>query len=161
MNLDRVSQGVQLAANIGIILSIMFLAWQISENRDLTRAQTRSAIASESAGLLSNEALYADLASIVYRSNQGEELSAEEQFRLERLTLSYFRMWENAHYQYRNGLYDEAEFAGARNAWKVRLNRPRVTEIWCRTRVNYSPVFVADMATLLPADACKPADAAP
>jgi hypothetical protein len=28
MNLDRVSQGVQLAANVGVILSIMFLAYR-------------------------------------------------------------------------------------------------------------------------------------
>ena len=44
MNLDRVSQGVQLAANVGVILSIMFLAYQIGEQRELMKAQTRIAI---------------------------------------------------------------------------------------------------------------------
>lgn len=116
MKLDRLSQGVQVAANLGVILSIMFLAYQISENRELTRAQTRNAIATSTISLLSSEALDADLASLVRRNNDAEELSADEQFRLERWMYSYFRLWEDAHYQYRNGLYDEAEFAGARAA---------------------------------------------
>lgn len=161
MNLDRLSQSVQVAANVGVILSIMFLAYQISENRDLTRAQTRNAIASAAIDMLSSEAADADLASIVHRNNQGEELSAEEQFRLERLMYAYFRMWEDAHYQYRNGLYEEPEFAGARNAWKIRLNRPRVAAIWCRARIMHSPEFVADVEKLLPPDACNPPAAAP
>ena len=52
MNIDRVSQGVQLGANVGVILSIMFLAYQIGEQRDLMKAQTRNAISSEIIGLL-------------------------------------------------------------------------------------------------------------
>jgi hypothetical protein len=156
MNLDRVSQSAQLAANLGVIISILFLGYQISEHRDLTRAQTRSSIASAAIGLLSSEALDAEMAGIVYRNNQGEELSGVEQFRLERLMYAYFRMWEDAHYQYRHGLYDEPEFAGARQAWKIRLNRPRVASIWCRARVMHSPEFVAEVERLLPAEACKP-----
>jgi len=46
MNIDRVSQGVQLAANAGVILSIVFLAYQIGEQRELMKAQTRIAISS-------------------------------------------------------------------------------------------------------------------
>ncbi len=56
MNIDRVSQGVQLAANVGVILSIMFLAYQIGEQRELMKAQTRTAISSEVIGPLVSEA---------------------------------------------------------------------------------------------------------
>jgi hypothetical protein len=52
MNIDRVSQGVQLAANLGVILSIMVLAYQIGEQRELMKAQNRTAAASEVIGLL-------------------------------------------------------------------------------------------------------------
>ena len=50
MNIDRVSQSVQLAANVGVILSIVFLAYQIGEQRELMKAQTRTAISSEVIG---------------------------------------------------------------------------------------------------------------
>ncbi len=75
MNLDRVSQGVQLAANVGVILSIMFLAYQIGEQRELMKAQTRTAISSEVIGLLVSEATDEALLSAERRSNDGEELS--------------------------------------------------------------------------------------
>lgn len=161
MNLDRVSQGVQLAANVGVILSIMFLAYQIGEQRELMKAQTRTAISSEVIGLFVSEATDEGLVNAERRSNDGEELSPDDRFRLDRISRAYFRYWENAHYQYRNGLYDETEFAGAREAWKHRLSRPRIAAIWCDVEAEYSPEFVAEIERLLPsgsgcAKAAKP-----
>jgi hypothetical protein len=150
MNLDRVSQGVQLAANVGVILSIMFLAYQIGEQRELMKAQTRTAISSELIGLLVSEATDESLLSAERRSNDGEELSADDRFRLDRISRAYFRYWENAHYQYRNGLYDETEFAGSREGWKYRLSRPGVAASWCDSEKLYSPEFVAEIERLLP-----------
>ena len=111
MNIDRVSQSVQLAANVGVILSIAFLAYQIGEQRELMKAQTRIEISSEVIGLLVSEATDEALVSAERRSNDGEELSREDRFRLDRISRAYFRYWENVHYQYRNGWYDETEFA--------------------------------------------------
>ena len=150
MNLDRVSQGVQLAANFGVILSIMFLAYQIGEQRELMKAQTRTAISSEVIELLVSEATDEGLLSAERRSNDGEELSPDDLFRLDRISRAYFRYWENVHYQYRKGLYDETEFAGSREGWKYRLSRPGVAAIWCDQVALYSPEFVAEIERLLP-----------
>ena len=150
MNLDRLSQGVQLGANFGVILSIMFLAYQIGEQRDLMKAQTRNSISSEIIGLLVSEATDEGLLSAVRRSNDGEELSPDDRYRLDRISRAYFRYWENVHYQYRNGLYDEAEFAGSRAGWKYRLSRPGIAAIWCDTKAMHSPEFVAEIERLLP-----------
>jgi len=150
MNIDRVSQGVQLAANLGVILSIMVLAYQIGEQRDLMKAQTRTATSSEAIGLLVSEATDEGLLSAVRRSWDGEELSPEDRFRLERISRAYFHLWQNIHYQYRHGLYDETEFAGARAGLKLRLSRPGVAAIWCDTAYQYSPAFVAEVEPLLP-----------
>ena len=97
MNIDRVSHGVQLAANVGVILSIVFLAYQIGEQRELIKAQTRIAISSEVIGLLVSEATDEGLLSAERRSNDGEELSPDDRFRLDRISRAYFRYWENAH----------------------------------------------------------------
>jgi hypothetical protein len=150
MNIDRVSQGVQLAANLGVILSIMVLAYQIGEQRELMKAQNRTAAASEVIGLLVSEATDEGLVSAVRRSFDGEELSPDDRFRLDRISRAYFRFWENAHYQYRNGLYDETEFAVAREGWKYRLGRPGVAAIWCDSVDRFSPEFVAEIERLLP-----------
>jgi hypothetical protein len=150
MNIDRMSQSVQLAANLGVILSIVFLAYQIGEQRELMKAETRTALSSQAVGLLVSEATDEGLVSAVRRSNDGEELSPDDRFRLERISQAYFRHWQNVHYQYRNGLFDEAEFAGGRKAWKARLSRRGVAAIWCDQAERYSHEFVAEVERLLP-----------
>ena len=150
MNIDRVSQGVQLAANLGVILSIMVLAYQIGEQRELMKAQNRTAAASEVIGLLVSEATDEGLVSAVRRSFDGEELSPDDRFRLDRISRAYLRYWANVHYQYRNGLYDEEEFGVARVGLKVRLSRPGVAAMWCATEEQYSREFVAEVERLLP-----------
>ena len=149
MKFDRVNQYLQTGANIGVILSILFLALQISRTEDVIKAQTRSAISSRSIELLFGEASNADLASIVYRSHAGEELSAEDSLRLARLTQAYFRQWEDVQYQYRAGLFDEDEYRGLREAWRQRLARPGVRELWCSGRASYSATIVAAIDELL------------
>jgi hypothetical protein len=150
MNIDRVSQGVQLAANVGVILSIMVLAYQIGEQRDLMKAQTRTATSSDMIGLLVSQATDEGLVSAMRRSFDGEELSPDDRFRLDRISRAYFRYFANAHYQYRNGLYDEEEFRGTRAALKTRLSRPGAAAIWCDSEEQYSREFVAEVERLLP-----------
>ena len=150
MNIDRVSQSVQLAANVGVILSIAFLAYQIGEQRELMKAQNRTAAASEVIGLLVSEATDEGLVSAMRRSFDGEELSPDDRFRLDRISRAYLRYFANLHYQYRNGLYDEEEFGVARVGLKVRLSRPGVAAMWCATEEQYSREFVAEVERLLP-----------
>ena len=150
MNIDRVSQGVQLAANLGVILSIMVLAYQIGEQRELMKAQTRTATSSEGIGLLVAEATDEGLVSAMRRSFDGEDLSPDDRFRLDRISRAYFRLWANVHYQYRNGLMDEEEFRGSRAGLKQRLSRPGVAAMWCDTEEQYSREFVAEVERLLP-----------
>jgi hypothetical protein len=130
-------------------LSILFLAFQLSQNQDTITAQTRHALATASVDLLVGEALNGDLASIVRRSYDNEALSPDERFRLERLLQAYFRSWENIHYQFRAGLYDEEEFNGQREAWRGRLSRPGVADFWCRSRKMHSTSFAREVDALV------------
>ena len=125
-------------------------SWDFDHAHVVEGPSIRIERASEGLGLLVSEATDEGLVSAVRRSNDGEELSPDDRFRLDRISCAYFRYWENAHYQYRNGLYDEKEFAGAREAWKYRLSRPGVAAIWCDSVEVYSPEFVAEIERLLP-----------
>jgi hypothetical protein len=149
MKFERVNQYLQTGANIGVILSILFLALQISRTEDVMKAQTRSTLASQSSALLFGEANNAELANIVRKSYDREDLTADERFRLERLLQAYFRHWESTQYQYRVGLFDEEEYSRVREAWRLRLARPGVRELWCGGRTNYSALFVAAIDDLL------------
>ena len=81
-------------------------------------------------------------ASVMRRGHAGEELSPDElaQFNLQSNAL--FRYWENVHYQYREGLYDDVEFSSHRDAWAGYLGDSQATvSFWCRYRGTYSPEF--------------------
>jgi hypothetical protein len=150
MNIDRASQAVQLAANVGVILSIVFLAYQIGEQRELIKAQTRTVVSSDAIGLLVSEATDEGLVSAERRSWDGEELSPDDRFRLDRISRAWFRYYGNVFYQNRIGLVDEMEFAGSREAFRFRLSRPGVAAIWCDVVEQHSAAFAAEVERLLP-----------
>jgi hypothetical protein len=59
------------------------------------------------------------------------------------------------HYQYRQGLYDEEEFAKHKEAWRAYLGASKgAVSYWCEVRLLYSPKFAAQMDALIPAPGC-------
>ena len=63
--------------------------------------------------------------------------------------------WEDVHYQYRVGLYDETEFARQRLAWEASFSRSKFQKIyWCEVRLGYSPEFAAEVDGLPSVGAC-------
>ena len=71
----------------------------------------------------------------------GEELTPTEKFLVGSRGETVFRLWQNTHYQYRQGLFEESEFDAS-------------LATWCRTRIMYSADFVEQLESLLPNDAC-------
>ena len=85
---------------------------------------------------------------------QGEQLSsltAEETGKMTQLCVSNLRLWENIHYQYRNGVFDEDELAAERNSWKALGERnPLLRSVYCQLKQggSLSPAFVTEMDKL-------------
>ena len=155
MKLDRANQLLQVAANLGVILSITFLAFELGQNRDMMRAQTRNELAQGIIELLVVQATDGELLNILRRGNAGEELSEDEQGRFNTMQNAFFRYWENMHYQYRNGLYDEIEFATQIEAIRGFLSGSAGTmNYWCRVRSIYSPEFADEIDGLLTTFTC-------
>ena len=118
MRSDSLNRWVTLGANLGVLLGLFLLVVELGQNRDMMRAQTRNELSMGIVDLLMAEAENPQLASVNYRGNTGQELTSEERYQYERRTRAMFRYWENVHYQYRQGLYDEAEFSAQRTAWR-------------------------------------------
>jgi hypothetical protein len=119
-------------------------------------AQTRHDISSEFVSLMTSVAENEGLANLVRRGDIGDELSADEAYRYERFTRGIMRYWENVHYQYRLGMYDESEFIKQRTAWKRYLARSKggVAQ-WCSTRDQFSPEYQREMDELLTTFTCS------
>lgn len=139
-----------LGANLAVVAGILLLIMELEQNRQQMRAQTRHELAMGIVDLLQTLAVNEQLADVFARALAGEPLTPTEQFQFRLRTNALFRYWEDVHYQYRLGLYDEVEFERQRDAWKASMSKSRLAvEYWCDVRSLYSPEFTAEMDRLL------------
>ena len=155
MDSDRVNRWLTLGANLGVLLGIVLLIVELDQNRDMMRAQIRHELAMGIVDLLQTPANNKQLAHILFRAQSGEELTPAEAFQFELRTNALFRYWEDVHYQYRVGLYDDVEFSKQRDAWKASLaGSLQAVRYWCKVRPLYSPEFSSDMDNLIVDETC-------
>ena len=149
-------QTLGLLANLGVLIGILLLVYELSQNREMMRAQTRAAL-SQSLMDMTFQLLVDDtVVDILYRGRLGEPLTDLERGRYRGLANIQFRYQENVHYQYRLGLYDDEEFAAQRETWKEQVYRNKgLVEVWCTKTARYSPEFEAEINSLLTIHKCE------
>ena len=108
---ERLIQSIALGANYVTILGLLLVIVQLQQNRALMRAQVRHELATTIVDLLNSSASNSQLASILRRAGRGEQLTGDEQFQFRLRSNALFRYWEDVHYQYRLGPYDEEEYS--------------------------------------------------
>ena len=151
----ELGQAVQVFGNIAVVLGILLLAFELNQNHDMTRAQTRSEISRQITDFLSSVAGDSELASLMRRAQAGEELTADEDWQYFLLFSANVRYWENIHYQYRQDLFDDAEFAAARQGWRRVISGNEVfAKYWCPISNSYSAEFVAELSSLFDEGIC-------
>ena len=155
MKSDNVSRWLTLGANIGVLIGIILLIVEINQNREMVRAQTRNAISQQLSARLLTVAANSQLASVQHRAEVGEKLTAEEEHQYFVYWVANMRDWENIHYQYLHGMFDDDEFEAERTTWRWLINSNMAfARNWCLTRNNYSPRFVAELESLLDEGVC-------
>lgn len=152
---NKLARWLSVGANIGVLAGLILLVMELNQNRELTRAQVRHELAMGIVDLLQTPASDAQLASVLFRAYSGAELTPAEQFQFELRMNALLRYWEDVHYQYRAGLYDETEFDRQRAAWKASVSHSaRTREYWCRVRTYYSPEFMSELDSLFAEPTC-------
>lgn len=141
-------QTIQVLANVGVIAGIIFLAVEIRQNNRLMMAQTRSDIAQEIAGSLRAMSM-SEFAGDVAQPEVLQQVGSVEALRFQNYNLAVFRMWENIHYQWSLGLYEDSEFAGEKEIWAEAINRPSLCGLFCRSRNGFSAEFRSEIEAIL------------
>jgi hypothetical protein len=153
---DRLTRWLTIGANLGVLIGLLLLVAELAQNRDMMRAQIRHELSMGIVDLLQTPANNDQLADVLFRGVSGEELTPTELFQFELRTNALFRYWEDVHYQYRAGLYDDTEFERQRDAWKASLTRSSLSvDYWCKVRLLYSPQFAQETDRMLPDGRCK------
>ena len=148
-------QALGILANIGVIAGIVFLAIEINQGNQLARAQTRSEVTASIASFLELLTSDAELSEMYLRAVEDPEaVTQAESDRIFWLLAWRMRVWENVHFQYRNGLFDEDEFAVEREVWRVDVNEPLFHDFHCSTRQQFSGAFMAEIEDLMFSTQC-------
>ena len=134
-------------ANLGVIAGIVFLAIEIRQNNTLMQAQTRLEIARETTGHM-REAALSDYVVEVSPAEWIEQLGVDGR-RFYLYMFSLFRTWENIHYQWTKGLYEDSEFFVERDSWGPYINLPSVRRTFCYYRESLSLEFRAELDGML------------
>ena len=150
MKAKRVNRWLTLGANFGVLIGIILLLVELRQNSTMMRAQTRHAVSQGIVDLMGLSASNGQLASVLRRADSGEELTPDEHLQYLHRSIALFRYLENLHYQYRQGLFDEAEFSTQRVAWTWYLNSSKAAvNAWCVLRPSVSPEFRSEIDGVL------------
>lgn len=142
MDSDRLNRWLTLGANLAVLLGIALLIVELQQNRAAVRAETRSNISQNISDQLLQISLDPELSELRYRADTGGELTDVESYRYFLMQLSLLRYWENVHYQYVVGLYDESEYSSHKRVWANYANNSAALRAsWCNTRDFMSEDF--------------------
>lgn len=64
--------------------------------------------------------------------------------------LANFRMWENIHYQWTRGLFEDSEYEKEKRIWSSSMNRAPLKEQFCDSRDAFNVDFVKEMESVMP-----------
>ncbi len=116
MSLKHLNQWVPVFANIAVVIGILLLLFELRQNTESMRAQTRNEL---SFGMMDINLSVANDPTLAEAFLKDPKLrSPSEELRVFVYFQAMFRYWENVHYQYREGMFDEREFAAHRERWK-------------------------------------------
>ena len=149
MDADRTNKWLTLTANVGVILSLLFLAYEINQS-------TKATIAAASQGLTDQSIVYFDaqldhevISQATYKQHQGDELSDYELHQLDLLQRLNFRVFENAFLQYKRGLYEEREWERYRRIIAGHMaDNPIAIQMWERSQGGWTDEFAAEVDSL-------------
>ena len=128
----RLSDWLEIVAATGVILSLLFVGFEIRQNTAIARGQARQDLAQlnqEWLVLLSQDAEFEALWDDAFGPN-ARELSADEERRAQYIMTIHLRRLENVYLQYREGLVEESALQNYGFANIATFQRPEFERYW-------------------------------
>ena len=136
-------QTIGILANIGVVAGILFLAYEIQQNNKFLAAQARSVLTSNRISASEMNLLPENLSALL-KARNGEELSAEENYRLELIAVSLLVRWEAEYNEFEAGMFtmEALPVEGYRSSIR---SHPSLLEVWELRKSFLHPGFVQFM----------------
>jgi hypothetical protein len=137
MNMNKLNQWLTLAANLGVIAGILFVAVEIQQNNELLEAEARYNHKETRVNGLSVFRSNPDLARIYIKRENGDTLTPEEQVQLDSLWDVVFVSWEWEFLESKFGRIDLPI-----EGWRGNMLAPGVRERWEERKNIFNEEFM-------------------
>lgn len=120
MDTDRVSRWLSIGANLAVLASIVFLAVEIRQNTEMTRAQITLGRSQNNLNIASTQFNSDYIPEILVKVSDGEELTRTELYRYRTHLRALLRIYDNDLQQHNLGLLGD----------HIPRNLPRIIDRW-------------------------------
>ena len=144
MELDRLNRWLTLAANIGVIASIIFLGYEIRQNTLVAKVEASNSLEENLFAMTSSIWSDPNFARVLEIGQTGGigDLTSTEQLRLQVWYQQVLRGWQNAHFQYVAGTLDEQLCQTQEITLSlIFLADEGLIEYWQSSKSQYTPEF--------------------
>jgi len=131
------AQTISILANIGVIAGIVFLGVELQQNNALLAAESRAASLANRMNLR-EKALDPQIAAVIVRASQNEDLTQVERVQLFTLQQMQMEQWEWAHEEAELGEGQLPESIAIRGAFAA---YPGLNEYWQENKQHHPPEF--------------------
>ena len=139
MNVERVNKWLMLAANIGVIASIIFLGLEIRQNTEALYSQSRQAILNSAQLEIFEIMNNTEIVTNVIKSGQ---LTQAELLKIHFFLSAAVRVREYSWLQYQNQIIDEEQWNTELNVLGIILSANRTRKWWNTVgRDQFNPNF--------------------
>ncbi|NCF74663.1 MAG: hypothetical protein GWP67_14315 [Gammaproteobacteria bacterium] len=114
VNLDSTNRWLTLAANIGVLAGIIFLAYELQQNTVATRVEAASNFNSSFSEIELFIAGNPEFAELLAKGREGVEVTGPDQLRLMVFYNQVLRQWQFTHVQYISEVMDEDNWLAQR-----------------------------------------------
>lgn len=152
MSFEQISYLAQIVASVGVIVSLVFVGWQIRQNTGALQRNEHNSTMEQWTVIRQAIAQNRDIAELMTAGLKGERvLDAADQLRLEMLLnesgWASFHIWERTN----RGIFPKGTFELSCGAHLCGLLTTPVGAAWWRTarQTGFPPPFVSDVDALL------------
>jgi hypothetical protein len=152
MSLEQISYAAQIVASVGVVVSLIFVGWQIRQNTGALQRNEHNSTMEQWTVIRQAIAQHRDIAELMTAGLKGERvLDAADQLRLEMLLnesgWASFHIWERTS----RGIFPKGTFELSCGAHLCGLLTTPLGAAWWRTarETIFPPGFVSDVDALL------------
>lgn len=150
MKLSTLSELSQIISALAVVVSLVYVGAQVNQNTKATQAAMRQSIADNDITYLMTSLDNSIVATALYKQYSNKELSELEMSQLTNRQHVNFRVFENAFYQYQQGLLERETWSRYRLIIKGLLTNDNAAQkMWSYLQKSFTKSFQEEVASII------------